>query len=173
MDTGFDKDEQMFSVYNNESPVDVYKSMAGGSAQINPLSDFLQESEQNMKSNVNIFTGSGYNLGQELPYIELIGPRDTFNNTFSVDTTMNVKSESDLKKPYKELCKPGENNDSCLKRIFECDPDRPWKECSDKIEPCRDEFTGQNMCKYNPDGSLIKRFLQPVPSTNVQIQRIG
>lgn len=101
-------DGPMFSVYNNESPTDVYKSMAGGTAQVNPLSDFLQENEQNMKSNVNVFNGSGFNLGSELPYIELVGPKDTF-------VSSNVS----------QVC-----DEECLKKKYNCDPDRPWKECA-------------------------------------------
>ncbi len=144
-------------VYNNESPVDVYKSMASGTAQINPMSDFLQESEQSMKSNVNVFSGVGFNLGNELPYIELDGPKDTFDYTSNVNVDYSIDTQKRLE-PYKPLCTTEENTESCLKRVFECDPDRPWKECDDKIQTCKDEPLGQNLCKYNQDGTLLKKY---------------
>ena len=42
-----------------DSAIDIYKDMAGGTAQINPLSDFFQETEDNMKSNKPVFEGRG------------------------------------------------------------------------------------------------------------------
>lgn len=147
-----------FSMYNNESATEVYKSMAGGSAQVNVMSDFLQESEQSMKSNVSVFSGVGYNLGYELPYIELVGPKETTSNVNTVISTgivVEPKKNLDL---FTSLCKPEETNSVCMKRVFECDPDRPWKECDDKIKVCKDEPLGQNLCKYNQDGTLLKKY---------------
>lgn len=155
-DTGPD-----YSMYNNESATEVYRSMAGGSAQVNVMSEFLQESEQSMKSNVSVFSGVGYNLGSELPYIELIGPKDSFDYTSNVNFDYSTKKTVETQKrldPYTSLCKPEETNSACMKRVFECDPDRPWKECDDKLQTCKDDPLGQNLCKYNQDGTLLKKY---------------
>lgn len=161
------RDEPMFEKYNNESPVDVYKSMAGGTIKTNHMSYVLQESEQEMKSNVAYFKGSGFNLGEELPYIELVGPKETFNNAFSIETTMNVSANYKVQKltsekkiePYTSLCNENEKTGACLKRVFSCDPDRPWKECDDQLITCPDDPL--KICKYrvvNNDVDLIKRY---------------
>jgi hypothetical protein len=158
---GVTREGPMFSEYNNESATNVYTSMAGGTAQINPMSDFLQESEQIMKSNVSVFSGVGFNLGDELPYIELIGPKDTFDYTANVNYDYSTKRMVATQKkldPYTQLCKPEETTANCLKRVFECDPDRPWRECDDKLQTCKDEPLGQNICKYNQDGTLLKKY---------------
>lgn len=47
--------------------MDVYRDMKRGSAQINPLSDFFQESERDMKTKPTGFDGPGYNLGYGIP----------------------------------------------------------------------------------------------------------
>ena len=151
---GVTREGPMFSSYNNDSATSVYTSMAGGNAQINPMSDFLQESEQIMKSNVTVFTGVGFNLGSELPYIELSGPKDTFDYTANVSVAPTQKKLN----PYTQLCKPEEQTADCLKRVFDCDPDRPWSECDGKLQTCKDEPLGQNICKYNQDGTLLKKY---------------
>lgn len=158
---GITREGPEFAVYNNESATDVYKSMAGGTAQVNAMSDFLQEGEQSMKSNVTVFSGTGFNLGSELPYIELYGPKDTFDYTSNVNADLStgrmVATEKRLD-PYTQACKPEEKTADCLKRVFECDPDRPWRECDDKIQTCKDDPLGQNICKYNQDGTLLKKY---------------
>lgn len=147
------REEPMFSVYNNETPTDVYNSMASGKAQVNAMSEFLQESETSTKSNVKIFEGTGFNLGNELPYIELVGPRDS-NSNISTDFS---KSEKRLE-PYTQFCESGENTETCLRRKFSCDPDRPWKECVSDLSTCKDDPTGQTLCRYEMDGTLLKKF---------------
>lgn len=39
--------------------MDIYRDMAAGSAQINPLSDYFQESEERMNTMSPIFSGGG------------------------------------------------------------------------------------------------------------------
>lgn len=50
--------------------MDVYKEMSKGTAQINPLSDYFQESEKDMKTKTDLFNGEGYNLGYGVPVYE-------------------------------------------------------------------------------------------------------
>ena len=151
--------------------------MAGGSAQVNPLSDFFQETEQSMKSNVSIFNGSGFNLGLELPYIELVGPRDTTSSNLVLETT-SYRSEEAKIEPFMSLCDSDESTSTCMKRVFECDPDRPWKDCYDNLKTCKDDPIGLNTCKYTPDGStLLKKFEAPSTAiskeVSVQYNRAG
>lgn len=68
---------------NNISAVALYKDMSGGTAQINPLSDFLQENEKNMKENPHLFVGEGYNLGSGLPLYD-IEAEDVYDYTKNV-----------------------------------------------------------------------------------------
>ena len=165
----------MFAEYNNESPTEVYKSMAGGTAQINPMSDFLQENEKIMKSNVTVFNGQGFNLGSELPYIELVGPKDTTTSNLNLETVQ-YNSEARIE-PFMSLCKPDESTSTCMKRVFECDPDRPWKECNTQLQSCKDDPIGSNICKYTPDGStILKKFEAPKnqpKEVSVQYNRAG
>ena len=158
---GVTREGPEFAMYNNESATDVYRSMAGGSAQVNAMSDYLQDSEQSMKSNVSMFNGTGFNLGDELPYIELYGPKDTFDYTANVNTDFStgrmVATDKRLDL-YTQTCKPEEKTADCLKRVFECDPDRPWRECDDQLKACEDDPLGQNICKYNKDGTLLKKY---------------
>lgn len=167
---GFGREGPMFTSYNNETPTDVYESMASGKAQVNAMSDYLQDSEKDMKSNSKIFDGYGVNLGYELPYIELVGPNDS---AASSNVSMNKKTDFEQ---YMTSCKIDEDNESCLKRVFDCDPDRPWKECELKLEPCKDDFTGKNICKYNTEGTLLKKYTplpKPPIEEKVQMLRIG
>lgn len=60
------------------SAIDVYKEMSQGSAQINPLSDFFQETETKMKSEKPIFEGEGYSTG----YGVFAYPFDTEQDTY-------------------------------------------------------------------------------------------
>lgn len=178
---GVSREGPMYAEYNNESPLSVYRSMAGGSAQVNAMSDFLQESEQSMKSNVNVFSGTGFNLGSELPYIELVGPKDTFDYKSNVMTDFSDGRMVATKKnidAFTSMCKPEETNPQCLKRVFECDPDRPWRECDDSLRTCQDDPTGQTICKYNRSGTLLKKYESPktqvgTPSMPTQMLRSG
>jgi hypothetical protein len=63
-----------------DSAIDVYRDMAQGSAQINPLSDFFQETETNMKSGKPVFEGDGFNVGYGLPAFPFDAP-DTYDYT--------------------------------------------------------------------------------------------
>lgn len=140
--------------------MEVYRDMKGGSAQINPLSDFFQEPENTMKTNTDMFEGFGYNLGFQLPLYEF-DKSDAYdyskpvNFDFSKQTTYETEKRST---PYLSKCGTNENSESCLKRIFECDPNKPWKECDDQIETCSDDPTGQTICKYDSNRRLIKKF---------------
>lgn len=58
--------------------------MAAGTAQINPMSDFLQENEKNMKENPHLFVGEGYKLGNGLPLYD-IELDDVYDYTKSVN----------------------------------------------------------------------------------------
>lgn len=53
-----------------DSALDVYKSIAAGTAQINPFSDYFQETEDNMKSNKPVFEGRGISreIHFQMPY---------------------------------------------------------------------------------------------------------
>lgn len=55
----------------SDSAIDVYKEMAAGSAQVNAMSDFLQEKEDDMNTKKPYFEGVGYSLGYGLPMFPL------------------------------------------------------------------------------------------------------
>jgi hypothetical protein len=65
---------------NNISAVSLYKDMKGGSAQINPLSDYFQESENDMKTKPIKSESTGYNLGYGIQYYEF-DKTDTYDYT--------------------------------------------------------------------------------------------
>jgi hypothetical protein len=165
------RDEPMFDFYNNESPTEVYTSMAGDQAKANPMSYFFQETGTQLKSNVNVFNGTGFNLGEgELPYVELVGPKTDFEIKLPENVTNSVTKKFES---YSSKCNPEEKNDDCLKRIFQCDPDRPWSECSDKLDVCKDDPSG--ICRYDSAGSLVKKYdyTKPVSEVGVEYQKYG
>lgn len=145
---------------NNISAVALYKDMSAGTAQINPLSDFLQENEKNMKENPHLFVGEGYNLGSGLPLYDFEA-KDVFDyskpGNFDYSKQQTYETEKRLT-PYLPKCGTNEDSETCLKRIFECDPNKSWKECDDQIETCSDDPTGQSVCKYDMNRKLIKKF---------------
>lgn len=57
----------------------------------------------------------------------------------------------------RELCPLGKDEDrfACIKRTFECDTNAPWAACDKQLKQCED---GNDVCKYDKDGKLIKRF---------------
>lgn len=175
LDNMVEDEEQKFAFYNNESATDVYKSMAAGTAQVNAMSDFFQESENDTRRMSPMFKGTGFNLGYELPYIEIVGPKSEFNSS-NVQEQTTYYNEARIE-PFMSLCKQGETTGTCMKRVFECDPDRPWKECNENLQTCKDDIIGNNICKYGSNGTLLKKYEPPPKKTekevNVQMLRIG
>ena len=55
---------------NLDSALDIYKDIAAGTAQINPLSDYFQESESDMKNKKPIFEEKGYSrpIHYQMPF---------------------------------------------------------------------------------------------------------
>lgn len=74
--------------------------MAGGRAQINPLSDFLQESEENMKTLKPYFQGTGANLDYEVPMYPAGGEEiDVYDYSKPVDYDYSIEEEKEPPPP--------------------------------------------------------------------------
>lgn len=169
--------------------------MAGGTAQINPFSEYFQESERDMKSNINIFEGNGISrgihyrvpfscegkpdnvedIGCDSKYIgsqdmEAEGIPEGFYTGYSYDYSNDVffdysKNTRQNINTFMTLCDPlKENITKCKERIFECGQE-PWKECVKRLKNCN-----ENVCKYENDGNtLIKKFTPPpIKETNTK-----
>lgn len=69
--------------------------MAGGRAQINPLSDFLQESEDAMKTFEPYFEGTGANLEYEVPMYPTGDEIDMYDYSKPVDYDYSTENQRD------------------------------------------------------------------------------
>lgn len=147
--------------------MDVYKEMAGGTAQINPMSDFIQETEERMKTLKPYFEGTGTRLGLVLPSYPF-GDEDMYDYTKDVYYDY---SEQEAKKlePYMTLCNVGENTETCMKRIFECNPKESWDDCNKKIKTCPGEGEEIKLCKYENDILVGKYTRPPATLTSTQL----
>lgn len=88
-----------------DSALDVYKDMAAGTAQVNALADFLQESEDNMKTIKPYFEGEGYNLDYTIPMHPSGEEFDSYDYSKSVEYDYSNDDTSKYEKTstYKEL----------------------------------------------------------------------
>ncbi len=81
-----------------DSALDVYNDMAAGTAQVNALADFLQESEEDTKTIKPYFEGEGYNLEYTIPMHPAGDEFDSYDYSKTTDydysTQMTVSEQS-------------------------------------------------------------------------------
>lgn len=173
-----------------DSALDVYRIMASGSAQINPFSDYFQESEELMKNKKPIFEGKGItrDVHIKVPFScsdSSDGKDNGCNARFPQDSAEMIKQmeADDIPGPYEDKydyskgvffdysssckydsftskCEPGEDTKKCLERIFECG-DMEWDACSKYMDYCDPNKYDGDVCKYNLNNQLIKKFVAP------------
>ena len=75
--------------------MDIYRDIAAGSAQVNAMSDFLQEDEKSMKTGSPIFNGRGISRDVHVQYPFSCEPRVRGQNEsdFGCDVTLPKGSE--------------------------------------------------------------------------------
>lgn len=138
---------------SNYSLVDMMNEMRGGSAQVNPLSDYFQESEKDMLTG-SYSEGYGANITENVR-MEDVNKDDEYDYTrpptfdYSKNMSKNIigcrageNLEDCLKRVYSckegttldvclaKVCTAGETMDVCLRRIYKCD-------ASDTLEQCK------------------------------------
>lgn len=146
---------------SNYSLVDMMNEMRGGSAQVNPLADYFQESEKDM------LTG---------PYSEGYGANIT-DNVRMEDT--DKADEYDYTRPptfdySKELakntigCRTGENLEDCLKRLYSCKEKETLDVCLAKVCAAGEtmDVCLRRIYKCTPSDTLeqckLQKFTKPV-----------
>lgn len=89
---------------NINSALEIYKDISAGSAQINPLSDYFQESEDNMKTMSPIFEGKGItrDIHVQMPFScagKLPGTQDHGCDASLPSEAVRMEAE-DIPQPY-------------------------------------------------------------------------
>lgn len=175
---------------NLSSPLEIYKDISAGSAQINPFSDYFQESEDNMKNLGPIFGGRGItrDIHVQMPYScdgrtstqdngcdsklpreassmeaeDIPGPYSTETYDYSKGVFFDYSNQNYQKvEQFMQSCDPLKGDtNKCLENMFECGDDE-WDVCKKYIDYCPGEEGSNVICKYNLNKELIKRYVAP------------
>lgn len=104
----------------SDSAIDVYKEMAAGSAQVNAMSDFLQEKEDDMNTKKPYFEGVGYSLGYGLPVFSLENQdKYDYKNPVNYDYSTNVYKPSINKEELQKCEDPRDCPDVTIQTLLD------------------------------------------------------
>jgi hypothetical protein len=173
-----------------DSALDIYKDIASGTAQINPFSDYFQESELNMNTLKPIFEGRG--ITRDVHVQAPFSCEGASENDIGCNSKFPEGQEELIQQMEAESI-PGPYTDKYdysrgvffdysvedYKKIEPfmkmCDPliedpekclqrifecEGEWSDCSKHINYCEDNKEGK-ICKYNINKELIQTYYIP------------
>jgi hypothetical protein len=177
------------------SALEIYKDISAGSAQINPFSDYFQETEDNMKTLKPIFDGRGItrDVHVQMPFsCDGSNPRDNGCNARfprgQEDMIRQMEAE-DIPGPYSSdmydyskgvfFDYSRQDYQKVEQFMTQCDPlKEDTTTCLERIFECGEDEWGRcsryidycpggnnEICKYNLNNEIIKKYVLPTPSS--------